>query len=124
MATKSIQRSLELIKNKGWNYWITEKWNPYSRTREDMFNFIDILCYTGKRTIAIQACGSDYQAHRRKIEGNEWVREWLDPESNRSLQVWSWRRLLKKRGGKAKYWKARIIDVYTINEKELYWEER
>ena len=122
MATKSIQRSLKLIKEYAWVYWTIEKWNHYTRRREDMFDFCDILCLDGLRTIAIQACGSDFQAHVRKIEENEYVRPWLEAAGN-ELQVWSWRQLKKKRGGKAKYWSPRIADVLIVDG-ELYWEER
>ena len=121
MATKSIQRSLKRIKERKWVYWITEKWNSYTRTREDLFQFCDILCLDEDRTIAIQACGSDYQPHVRKIKENEWVRPWL--KGGRELQIWSWRKLKKKRGGKAMVWKVRVCDVLLINN-ELYFEER
>ena len=121
MATNSIQRTLKLIKEYGWIYWVTEKWNHYTRRREDMFQFCDILCLDGKRTIAIQACGSDYQEHVRKISENEYVIPWL--MAGNELQIFSWRKLKKVRGKKATYWNCKIADVLLVNG-ELYWEER
>jgi len=118
--TKSIQRSLKLIKEYGWLYWITEKWNHYTKRREDLYNFCDILCLEGKRTIAIQACGSDYQAHVIKIMENEYVIPWL--EAGNELQVWSFRQYLKKRGGKAKEWRVNKTDVFSVKG-ELYFED-
>jgi len=118
--TKSIQRSLKLIKENGWYYWVTEVWNHYSHKRVDMFGFCDIMCLDGSRTIAIQACGSDYQEHVRKIKENDYVLPWLT--AGNELQIWSWRRYLKKRGGKAKEWRAVIFDVLIVKG-EIYIEQ-
>jgi hypothetical protein len=123
LATKSIQRSLKVIKEYGWQYWITEKWNPYSRTNEDMFGFCDILCLSDCRTIAIQSCagGGDYMRHVRKIRDNEYAIPWLF--AGNEIQIWAWRQLKKKRGGKAKIWKPRVADILLVGG-ELYFEER
>lgn len=120
MATKSIQRSLKLIKEYGWEYWITEKWNPFTRRREDLFNFCDILCLDGCRTIAIQACGSDFSSHIKKIRENEFVVPWLQ---GNELQLWGWRKLKKVRGKKATYWACRKADIRLVNG-DIYIEER
>ena len=119
--TKSIQRSLKLIKEYEWNYWITEVWNHYARKRIDLFNFCDILCLDDTRTIAIQAMGSDYQNHVSKIRENEFIMPWL--QAGNELQLWSWRKYLKKRGGKAKEWRCKITDV-LLHDNEIYFEER
>jgi len=120
--TKSMQRSLALIKDFNWHYWRTEHWNGFTRRREDMFGFCDILCLDGGRTIAVQACGSDYQEHVRKIRGNEFVRPWLKGKGN-ELQIWSWRTYLKKRGGKAREWRVVVADVLIVKG-EIYIEAR
>jgi len=120
MATKSIQRSLKLIKEYEWQYWITEKWNHYTRRREDMFNFCDILCLDGQRTLALQATGSDVASHRRKLQENEFVLPWL--VAGNELQMWSWRKLKKVRGKKATYWNLKITDILQVHG-EIYFEE-
>jgi len=120
MAVKSIQRSLKLIKDYGWLYEITEHWNQYTRRRHDLWGFCDILCLDGKRTIAIQACGSDYQEHVLKMKNNEFVIPWLI--AGNELQLWSWRKLKKVRGKKATYWSCRKADILLVG-KELYVEE-
>lgn len=121
MATKSIQRSLKRIKELEWQYWITEKYNPFSKQREDLFNFIDILCLSGDRTIAIQACGTDFQQHVRKIKDNAYIKPWL--EAGNECQIWSWRKVKKTRGGKQSIWKPRIADIVLI-EDNLHIKER
>ena len=120
MATKSIQRSLKLIKEYEWQYWITEKWNQYARRREDLFNFCDILCLDGHRTIAIQATGSDIASHRAKLLENQFVIPWLN--AGNELQMWSWRKLKKVRGKKATYWNCKVTDVLQVYE-AIYFEE-
>ena len=121
MAVKSIQRSLKLIKDYGWLYEITEHWNQYTRRRHDLWGFCDILCLDGKRTVAIQACGSDYQEHVLKMKNNELVIPWLI--AGNELQIWSWRKLKKVRGKKSTYWACRKADILLVG-KELYVEER
>jgi len=120
MATKSIQRSLTLIKEYAWEYWITEKWNQYSRRREDLFGFCDILCLDGSRTLAIQATGPDAASHRHKIKENPYVLPWL--QAGNEFQMWSWRKLKKVRGKKATYWDCKKADILLVNG-EIYFEE-
>jgi len=86
-----------------------------------MFHFCDILCLDGERTIAVQCCGSDYQQHVIKIRENEFIVPWL--RAGNELQIWAWRKLKKKRGGKAMEWKPRIADVMLVNG-EIYVEEQ
>ena len=121
MATKSIQRSLKLIKEYRWLYWIVEHWNGYTRRREDLFNCIDILCLDDKRSIGIQAMGSDIASHRRKVLENPFVIPWLT--AGNELQFWAFRKLKKKRGMKATYWDCKKIDVLIVKG-EIYFEER
>ena len=121
MATKSMQRSLKLIKENRWLYYVTETWNHYSKKRGDLFGFCDVLCLDGERTVAVQACGADYQEHVRKIHECYYVVPWL--EAGNEIQIWSWRKYLKKRGGKAKEWRVNIAEVLLLPWGELYIEE-
>jgi len=120
--TKSIQRSLKLIKEYEWLYWITENWNSFTHRRIDLFNCIDILCIDGNRTIGIQAMAGDVSSHKQKILENEYVIPWLQGR-DRELQFWAWRKLKKVRGKKATYWNCKKIDVLVFNN-EIVFEER
>lgn len=120
MSTKSMQRSLKQVKELGWLYQNTEHWNPYSRRREDLWGFCDILCLDGKRTIAIQACGADLASHRTKIYENEYVRAWL--EAGNELEIWSWTKRKKVRGKKATYWHCKVTSVFLFHL-DIYFEE-
>lgn len=121
MATKSIQRSLKLIKEYGWFYEITEHWNQYIRRRHDLFGFCDILCIDGSRIVAIQAMGADIGKHKQKMYENEFVIPWL--KANNDLEMWAWRKLKKVRGKKATYWHCKKIDVLVFDG-QIVFEER
>jgi len=119
--TKSMQRSLEKIKEYGWEYWIVEYYNHYARRKIDFFNFGDILCLDGDRTLVIQATGSDIASHRDKIMENEFVIPWLSAIGN-EFQIWSWRKLKKVRGKKATYWDCKVTLVLLV-QGQIYFEE-
>lgn len=66
---RSTARAMEQLRKDGWQ-WIevVERWNPYSRTRHDLFNLVDVLAVCSERgTLAVQACGRDFASHRDKI---------------------------------------------------------
>ena len=44
MASKTIQRSLKLLREGGYEAEVVEKWIPFTKRRKDLFGFIDILC--------------------------------------------------------------------------------
>ena len=95
-----------------------EKFNAYAGPfgrREDAFGFIDIIALEPQRGIvAIQSTGPNGHAeHKRKILANEFARIWL--ECGGHIDLWSWRKLLVKPGGKAKRWKPRIEQL-TLEE--------
>lgn len=121
MATLSLQRSRELLKEQGYATWIVEKpFNPYTKRREDLFNLFDLVGIRGDvaGVTGVQAAGEDSQEHVRKvlqgytdkagreIPPNPHIRVWLQA-GNRAF-IWAWR----KRGasGKRKTWELREIE--------------
>ena len=117
-----MQRTLAEIKKSGLKYWIVEIWNPYKKCRQDMFHIIDLLVLDNG-VVGVQVCGQDFSGHVQKIQEDEAenTRAWL--ESGGRLEIWGWRKLKKKRGGKAMHWKPRIADVLMVQD-EIYVEER
>jgi len=112
------QRTLRLLREQGRLAEITEKWvmnpkHPGGGFRKDLFGFIDIICLDPERGIvAIQSCGSGFKAHERKIKDSdctEFVIEWLKCDGK--LELYGWRKVKLKRGGKAKVWKPRIQEI-------------
>jgi hypothetical protein len=123
--TSHLQRTTKELKKNGWPYWKVEYWNGFAGKRIDLFNIIDLLAINPEvSTIGIQVCGTDFQEHIRKITETHIDNSilWLSVPFNR-LELWGWRRLLAKRGGKRKIWKPRIVDFWVEGGKVL-WKER
>lgn len=97
---------------------IVEKFQQYGGkfgVRQDLFGFIDIIAIDPTQGIvAIQSCGQDYSGHVKKLteERNEAVFEWL---KHAPCELWAWRKVKLKRGGKAMRWMPRIADVIISN---------
>lgn len=95
---------------------IVERFNRYAGPhgiRQDAFGFIDILALDPERGIVgIQSCGHAFTEHLNKIteERAENVTEWL--KAGGKLELWGWRKVKIKRGGKAMRWKPRICDFW------------
>jgi len=73
MASKSpTQLSLAKLREEGYTCWITEHWNPWSKTRQDLFGFIDILALKKNETLAIQTTtATNLNARVKKISNHE-----------------------------------------------------
>jgi len=107
------QRTLRELRRLGAICDKAEKFNayagPYGR-REDLFNFIDIVALYPSGITAIQSTGpSGHAQHRRSILENEYALEWL--VCGGQIQLWSWRKVLVKRGGKLRVWQPRIEEI-------------
>lgn len=95
------------------------------KIRQDLFGFIDIICIDKERgIIAVQSTGSAHSAHIKKltIERKEIVTEWL--QSGAPLELISWRKVKKVRGGKAMVWKPRICDFTLDKDNNIIVTER
>lgn len=118
--TFSLQKSRELLKRMGYDTWIVEKpWNPYTKRREDLFNFADLVGIRKdvRGVTAIQATGEDAQSHVHKILAgfrdksgkeippNGHVKTWL-LAGNRFF-IWGWR--MRGAKGKRKTYQLREI---------------
>ena len=127
MGISNTQRTLKAMREQGRTCAIAEKFNHFAGPhgiRQDMFGFIDIICIDPVQGIvAVQSCGGDYAAHVRKLkeERNEAVYEWL---KHAPCELWGWRKLKVKRGGKAKRWYPRIGDVVLDDNEDIEVVER
>ena len=103
----------------GISSWKAEaSYNAFSGKKVDLFNIIDVIAlYTDVGICGIQCCGADFAEHDRKILASPYSKEWL--ESFGILEVWVWRKVLKKKGGKLKIWDVKIkrytLDDFNIN---------
>lgn len=116
MSLSNTQRTLRALEQQGYISGIVEKFNPYAGKygkRIDLFNFIDIISIKPKGICAIQSCGQDFRAHDGKILENKYAPEWL--KAGGHIELWGWRKVKKKRGGKLKIWKPRV-KVYSLED--------
>lgn len=119
--TFSLQKSRQLLKEMGYDTWIVEKpFNPYTKKREDLFGFGDLLAIKegDQGCIAIQACGEDASTHVSKLlkgyidkNGRVWgpnhhLLLWL--KTGNRFFIWSW--VLRGKKGKRKMYQLREIE--------------
>lgn len=111
------QRTLKLLRSRGWQAQVVERWNPHSKTRLDLFGFGDVIACIAHATFptegiveygGIKLVQSTTLAHVgarvAKIIAEPKARVWL--ESGGRIEVHGWRKLKVKRGGKAARWEC------------------
>lgn len=68
MSTSPTQRSLKLMRDRGYLCEITERWNPFAKVRHDLYNFVDVLCIRAGETVAVQTTSyANVSARMKKI---------------------------------------------------------
>lgn len=109
-------RTIRTLREQGVMCDIVERFNTFAGqygVRHDLFNIIDIIAASPDMGIVGVQCGSGsgHSAHREKIlvEHRENTENWL--RSGGKLQIWSWRKLKLKRGGKAMRWVPKIEEI-------------
>jgi hypothetical protein len=74
MASKSpTQRSLEYLRELGYYCEVVEKWNPWSRVRQDLWGWCDILAIRRDEVLAVQVTASGVAARIKKIQESDTV---------------------------------------------------
>lgn len=91
-----------------------EHWNAHAKCRQDMFGIIDIVALDPMRgVVGIQATTLAHAAERfLKLTGEKAQAslDWLRTPGTK-LEVWGWRRLKLKRGGRAVRWEPDIREI-------------
>ena len=125
----ATQRTLAALKKMGRTCGVVEKFVRFGKDdprnkpgkgdgvgfrgfRKDLFGFIDIICLDpAEGIVAIQSCGTSFSDHKKKIceEKHAEVREWI--QCGGKVELWGWRKLVVKRGGKAMKWTPRIEKI-------------
>ena len=111
--TSNTQRTMTQLRKKGWVCAVVEKWNHHVKIRQDLWGWMDVIAYKDDITVGIQVCSmTGRKEHLNKILANKYTKSWSASE-NRLIQLWSWRKLKVKRGGKAFKWEAKIEEVFV-----------
>lgn len=98
-------RSLKYYRDLEYKCGMVERYNSFTKQRSDLFGIIDIIAI-GEDTIGVQSCGQAFSEHDKKIMESDSREPWLKA-GNRLILI-GWRKVKKKRGGKAMVWKPRI----------------
>jgi len=120
------QRTLKAMREQGRLCGIVERFLQHASKfgiRQDLFGFIDIICIDPEDGIvAIQSCGQGFSEHVKKLteERNEAMFEWL---KHAPCELWGWRKVKLKRGGKAMRWKPRVAD-FVLEGDDIVVRER
>lgn len=128
------QRTLKVLRDRGSKAAVVERWLRYAKRepkegenefsafgkRQDLFGIIDVLSISPTETLGVQCCGSSFAEHYRKLteEKNQESYDWLTGCCHRRLEIWSWRKVLKKRGCKVKIWQPRIVEI-TLDDLDI-----
>jgi len=118
MSTSATQRTIRALKSQGRKCAIVEKWNPHVNIRQDLFRIIDILALDPERGVIGIQTGTQRASHFRKITEDEAQNtiDWLETPGT-VLELYTWRKVKVKRGGKAVRWEPRIEEIiYDGNE--------
>lgn len=68
------QRTMALMRERGYKVEVTERWNPFAKCRQDLFGFIDLLCLKEGEVCGVQATSySNISARVKKIAEHEHV---------------------------------------------------
>jgi len=110
------QRTLERLKFMNRKCGIVERFIHNRMVkggiRSDLFGIFDIvaLCPEGG-IVGVQSCGDDYAAHFKKItvKKADNAVDWLN--AGGKIELWSWRKVKEKRGGKRMIWQPRIAEI-------------
>ena len=112
-------RTLAYYRNLGYTVDIVEHWNPWSRTRRDLFNCFDLLMIPprgeGVLVGAQVTSGSGHSARRRKLLASPEALLWV--KTGARVLVVSWAQ--RKKPGKLKSGKKRVGKVWTPRIEEL-----
>lgn len=96
-------RSLALLRSQGWLAEVVEHWNPFSKTRKDLFGVWDIVAIRPGQVAFIQTTtAGNMKARMKKIAAHpdsDYMRE-----SGAMLAVHGWHKVGRK-------WECKIEDV-------------
>jgi len=110
------QRTLRELRSQGRVCAIVEKWNSFvgpHGIRQDLFGIIDVIALDPERgVVGVQSCGSSFSEHLDKLlnERTQECIDWLETPGT-VLELWGWRKVKLKRGGKAVRWKPRMLEI-------------
>lgn len=111
------ERTMELLRNQGYLVGKTEFFNTFTRTRVDLFGFIDLIAIRGdeRGAIAIQACQAyDINKHIEKLRGKIEKESKIPPEKIERARLAAQKRTLAVRT-----WLAAGNQIWMVGWRKL-----
>lgn len=103
------QRSLAYLRKTWPLVAVVERWNPHAKIRQDLFQFIDIICIGHNEVLAVQTTSdSNVSARVQKVTSTPAAAIWLMSPS-RKIVVHGWAK--KGPRGKRKLWELREVEI-------------
>ena len=93
--TSPTQRSLEYLREQGYHCAIVEKWNSFTRVRQDLWGWCDILAIRKGEVLAVQVTASAVATRIKKIQESTTVQFVRD--AGIRIEVHGWRKNSKGR---------------------------
>ena len=80
--------TLQWLRDNGYIADKVEHWNPFSKTRKDLFGIIDIIAAGKGKVLGVQATTrANVSARVKKAMENEYLPAWL---TSARFEVWGW----------------------------------
>lgn len=106
--TSPTQLTLKRLRADGWMAAVVERWNQWSKIRQDLWGFVDIVAIRGDDSLFIQCTTNDNVSKRiakMKLLASPYM---VHRPPNRRVEVWGWAK--KGQRGKRKTWEVRMVD--------------
>jgi hypothetical protein len=92
------------MRDRGYLCEVTERWNPFAKIRQDLYNFVDVLCIKEGETVAVQTTSyGNISARVKKIS---------ELDSSAIVKLAGWRIIVQGwRKDKAGKWVVREVEL-------------
>lgn len=114
------QRSLALLRERGYTAAVVERWNAFARVRQDLFGFVDIVAVKAgeQGVVAVQSTSADNLAARRtKIATEQRARVWLAAGNRIVLHGW-------RKGGSRGTRKRWQVNEENVRSEDLFQDSK
>jgi hypothetical protein len=65
-VSSPTQRSLKFMRDQGYTAEVVERFNSFTKRRNDLFGFIDILCIRKGEVVGVQTTSAGHVSDRKK----------------------------------------------------------
>ena len=112
--TSPTQRSLSLLRERGYTVAVVEHWNAFAHIRQDLFGFGDLIAIrTGEILLVQTTTAANMAARRAKIAAEPRSALWIAAGGTIEIHGWAKR---KPRGQKVAKWEAKIESVMLLKD--------